>query len=54
MVLQITIFDTKIDYFLPRKISLFETQSPYLKTQISLFESKKISHVWTLDSLSMD
>ena len=45
-MLQITIFDTKIEYFFAVKISLFETQSPYLKTQISLFESKKISHVW--------
>ena len=49
MVLQITIFDTKIQYFLPRKISLFVTQSPYLKTQISLFEFKKISHVCNLE-----
>ena len=35
----------KSSLFNRAKISLFETQSPYFKTQISLFGPKKISHV---------
>ena len=51
-MLQITIFDTKIEYFFAAKKSPYlRPQSPYLKTQISLFEPKKISHVWSRDSL---
>ena len=38
----------KSSLFNRAKISLFETQSPYFKTQISLFGPKKISHVWDL------
>ena len=33
------------------KISLFETQSPYFKTQISLFGPKKISHVCIIEPI---
>ena len=45
-MLQITIFDTKIEFFLQGKTSPhLRPQSPYLKTQISLFVSKKISQV---------
>ena len=36
----------KSSLFNRAKISLFQTQSPYFKTQISLFGPKKISHVW--------
>ena len=44
-MLQITIFDTKIEYFLPRKNLPIWDPISLSVNQISLFESKKISHV---------